>query len=73
MLISIYVCVCVCVCVCDILDQLEEEGQNLKALQSLWSSNVASGSNNTFANLPSSSQSNITMDLQPAELLLQIG
>ncbi|EXC11717.1 MADS-box transcription factor 6 [Morus notabilis] len=51
--------------------KLEAEGQNLKAIQSLWSSNVAAGSSN-FA-LHSSSQSNITMDCQPPEPILQIG
>ncbi|PON85168.1 MADS-box transcription factor [Trema orientale] len=52
--------------------KLEAEGQSLKAIQNLWSSNVTSGSS-SFA-LHTSSQSNITMDCQqPTEPVLQIG
>ncbi|XP_062090197.1 agamous-like MADS-box protein MADS3 isoform X2 [Humulus lupulus] len=52
--------------------KLDAEGQNLKAIQNMWNSNVASGST-SFA-LHTSSQSNITMDCQhPSEPILQIG
>ncbi|GMN57891.1 hypothetical protein TIFTF001_026988 [Ficus carica] len=45
--------------------KLEEEGQNLRAIQSLWNSNinVAAGGNNSIMR---TYQGNITMDCQPS-------
>ncbi|KAF3442261.1 hypothetical protein FNV43_RR16177 [Rhamnella rubrinervis] len=50
--------------------KLETEGQNLKAIQSLWNSNTAAAGNSNFA--VHSSQTT-TIDCQPPEPALHIG